>query len=209
MTTQPVFFDIETGPLPLSEIEQFKPEFKAPANYKDVDKIKASIMEQEAKWLADGALSAVTGKILVIGTLQNGFNLFVAEEGTMLLQVMGWMQETIQAGGMLVGFCSRTFDVPFLIRRAYRHGLKVPSCFWEGHYLNSAFVDVAERWACGGREPRDRISLDHLSKFLGTGKKLGEGKDFAALWQSDRDKALEYLKRDLELTKLAYERLYL
>lgn len=204
-----IYFDIETATLPLSEIEQFKPEFKAPANYKDMDKIKASIMEQEAKWLADGALSAVTGKILVIGTLQNGFNHISTDEGTIILQVMGWMQGIIQSGGQLVGFCSRTFDIPFIIRRAFGHGLKVPACFWEGRYLSSAFVDVAERWACGGREPRDRISLDYLSKFLGTGEKLGEGKDFAALWQSDRDKALEYLKRDLELTKAAYERLYL
>ena len=31
----PVYFDIETGPLPRSEVEQFMPEFEKPKNYKD------------------------------------------------------------------------------------------------------------------------------------------------------------------------------
>lgn len=206
--TQPFYLDIETAPLPLEQVEQFKPEFKAPSNYKDLDKIKASIMEQEAKWLADGALSAVTGQVLCVGVWENGFNHIAGEEGTMLTQTLNWMAGVIHRGGLLVGFCSRTFDVPFLIRRAFRHGIIVPGCFWEGRYLNSAFVDIADRWACGGREPRDRISLDHLSKFLGTGQKNGDGKDFAQLWATDRSKALEYLECDLRLTKAAYERLY-
>lgn len=211
MTNQAVYFDIETGPLPLSEIEQFKPDFKAPANYRDLDRIKASIMEQEAKWLADGALSAVTGRILLAGALTpHGLLTWQQDnEGELLAGFLSFFGETIQAGGTLVGFCCRTFDIPFVIRRSFRFNLSVPRCFWEGRYLSSSFLDLAERWACGGREPRDRISLDHLSKFLGTGEKLGEAKDFAALWQKDKDKALAYLQRDLELTKAAYERLYL
>lgn len=208
---QPTFIDVETGPLPLADVLDLKPEFSAPANWKDPAKIKANIEEQEAKWLADGALSAITGQVLVIGTLRDNSETFwtgESDEKQLLIDFLGWASGEIQGGRRLIGFCCKTFDWPFIVRRAWRHGLQAPFCLWDGRYWSDAIVDVAERFACGGREPRDRISLDMLSKFLGTGKKLGEGKDFAALWANDRPKALEYLKRDLDLTKLAYERLF-
>lgn len=207
-----LFLDIETVALPLTEIQHLKPEFTAPANYKDPEKIKANIAEQESRWLADGALSAMTGRVLCIGMMDHGEFHYCSnddDERSVIEHTCEWLQYSIQGGGSVVGFCSRNFDVPFLIRRAFKHGIKVPPCFWEGRFLSSQFIDVSDRWACGGREPRDRVSLDNLSKFLGTGQKLGDGKDFAALWVSDRPKAIDYLKRDLELTKSAYERLYL
>lgn len=207
----PIFFDLETSPLPLEQIQHLKPEFRAPANYKDLDKIKASIMEQEAKWLADGALSALTGRVICFGYMANGefYSVFGDEHEKLTVQdSLGFMAQSIQAGHVLVGFCCRTFDTPFLIRRAWAFGVSVPACLFEGRYLSSSIVDVADRFACGGKEPRDRISLDTLSKFLGTGQKNGDGAEFAKLWASDRPKALDYLKNDLTLTKLAYERLY-
>lgn len=203
--------DIETAPLPLFEIEPFKPEFEAAKNIKDPEKIKASIIEKENAWRSDLALSAVTGRVLCVGwSRDDEFHSIYGDDHEKLIieDTLGLLANSLMASIPVVGFCSRTFDVPFLIRRAFRHGLKVPACFWENRYLASGFVDIAERWACGGREPRDRISLDTLSKFLGTGEKNGEGKDFAKLWVVDRVKALAYLENDLKLTKAAYERMY-
>ena len=37
----PIYFDIETGPLPRDEVEKFIPKFKAPSNYKDSDNCEA------------------------------------------------------------------------------------------------------------------------------------------------------------------------
>lgn len=222
MTNQYAVVDIETSDLPLVEIEQFKPEFKAAGNLKDPEKIKASILEKEQAWKDELALSAVTGRILCIGALQDGNMLTWDQdnESVLLTGFLSYCEEKIQSGIALVGFCSRTFDVPFVIRRAFKHQLHIPRCFWEGRYLSALFVDVAERWACGdsrtlgtkkvdGKEQPNRISLDNLSRFLGTGEKNSNGADFAGLWASDREKALEYLKNDLLLTKAAYERLYL
>ena len=54
----------------------------------------------------------------------------------------------------------------------------------------------------GDRQARG--SLDAIAKHLGIGAKTGSGADFAKLWQSDRAKAVEYLRNDIELTaKLA------
>lgn len=203
-------FDCETGPVPPIEVEQFKPEFRAPANYKNPDLIKANLAEQEAKWLADGALSAVTGQVLVIGHLDGDAPSYfmLGTEKEKLTEWWAIAADVIRSGRLLVGFCCKTFDLPFLIRRSWKLGVPVPACIYEGRYFSPAIIDVAEKWACGGREPRDRISLDTLSKFLGTGAKLGEGKDFAKLWAEDQVKALEYLRQDLTLTKAAYERLF-
>lgn len=212
--TNYTILDVETGPLPESELAQFRPEFHADSRLKDPDKIRANILEKEQAWKEDLALSAVTGKVLCIGFwTQTGFRCFPFDEAVQEKQVLedalAFIAEHVMAGGLVVGFCSRSFDIPFLCRRAVHYGLKVPPCFWQGRYLSDSFVDIAERWACGSRDPRDRISLDNLSKHLGTGAKNGDGANFASLWATDRQKALEYLKNDLVLTQKAYERLYL
>lgn len=207
--TKTSFVDLETGPENPERLAMLKPQFEAAKNLRDPEKIKSSIAEKEADWISSAALNAVTGQILCVGWLdQGGFDLITETEQEMLVTLWARTRESLESGGRVVGFCSTGFDWPFAIRRSFLHGVRVPICVRPGRYFNEQLIDVAERWACGGREPRDRISLDTLSKFLGTGAKLGEGKDFAALWASDRPAAIEYLKRDLELTKLAYERLF-
>lgn len=212
MSIRKTIFDIETGSLPLDQIQHLKPEFKAPANYKDPLKIEENVKEQEARWLADGALSALTGRVLCIGTLEGpDFQLWADSEDSEMVLLQhwwNWTREYIQGGHLLIGFCSNSFDLPFLIRRSWALQIDVPSCLWDGRYWSRQLIDVAERWACGGREPRDRVSLDNLSKFLGTGQKNGEGKDFAALWATDKAKATEYVKTDCLLTQNAYLRLF-
>lgn len=59
-------------------------------------------------------------------------------------------------------------------------------------------VDLREVWQLGDRQARG--SLDSIARHLGVGQKNSDGAAFAALWQSDREKALAYLKNDLELT---------
>lgn len=201
-----IYFDIETCALSDSEIEVFKPQFEPAKNLKDPDKIKLSIAEKEAAWKEELALSPLTGRVLCIG-VSGQPPIAYGDEAQMLVEWWGTAVLHLQAGNRLVGFYCRTFDVPFLIRRSFRHGIRVPSCIWEGRYLTSSIVDVADLWACGGRDPRDRISLDTLSQFLGVGVKNGDGKDFAALWRTDKSAALKYLDNDLALTKAAYERM--
>lgn len=204
------YFDVETSALSEEEIAPFKPEFRADSRLKDLDKIKANIMEKEQAWRSELALSPLTGKILCVGFLSNdvvGMSDYENED-EIIASVLETIRDDIQSGASLVGFCCRTFDVPFIIRRAWKHKLAVPQCLFEGRYLSSRIVDIAERWGCGGREPRDRISLDNLAKFLGVGAKNGKGEDFAKLWANCRPAALDYLENDLRLTKLAYERLY-
>ena len=44
----PVYFDIETGPLPRAEIEVFLPEFEKPKNYKNEAKSPEALAKKES-----------------------------------------------------------------------------------------------------------------------------------------------------------------
>src|SRR5688572_8585619 len=67
-----ITFDIETAPLPDEQIAPFVPEFSAPSNYKDPEKIKAYIEGEKVKWLEQAALSPLTGRVVAIGILALG-----------------------------------------------------------------------------------------------------------------------------------------
>ena len=64
-------FDIETGPLPVAQLVDLMPEFEAPKNFKDPEKIEANLKQQEARWIEKAALSATTGQVLAIGVKQS------------------------------------------------------------------------------------------------------------------------------------------
>lgn len=206
------YLDIETGPLPEAELVAQMPEFEAARNLKDPEKIAADIAEKKRRWIEEAALSAISGQILCAGTLRgSAFMLWDAPEfrgeDQLLIDLWGFMSGELQCGNTIAGFCIKSFDIPYMVRRSFKHGIKVPACIWQGRFLTDQIVDIADLWSCGSRDPRDRISLDALARFLGVGQKTGTGADFAQLWVSDRQKAIAYLENDLKLTALAYERM--
>jgi hypothetical protein len=198
----PLFYDIETGPSPESEIAHFMPEFEAPSNYKDEAKIAAFIEEKRQKWLEEAPLYANRGQVLAIGIRQDGEFFFISDsEGEAHLLSTFW--NLIAPDGYvqnpIIGFNSNRFDLPFLIRRSWKLGVKVPVALMQGRYLNSLCIDLMERWQCGDRQAS--ISLDSLAKFFGFAGKNGEGKYFHQLWKSDPVAAVAYLENDLLLTE--------
>lgn len=201
------FFDIETGPLPDEQLALVKPEFKAPANYKDEEKIKAYLVEAEAKWKQDAALSALTGQVLLIGTMQGGiFDAHMGEEKQLLTEFWMWL-DTMQLAlsHTICGFSILNFDLPFLVQRSYLMGVSFPWAIRKGRYWSEHFVDLAELWACGSREKM--ASLDTLARSMGLGAKTGHGADFAKLFSEDREKAVAYCENDLRLTAAMAERM--
>ena len=67
MTMNYTVFDIETGALPLAELEAIMPEFEPSKVLKDPEKIKADIEAKRAEWIDRAALSPVSGQVLAIG----------------------------------------------------------------------------------------------------------------------------------------------
>jgi hypothetical protein len=200
------FIDIETSSLSTDQLAKVKPEFKAPANYKDADKIKASIAEQEQAWAERAALSAETARVLIVGVLDGErFETFQGAEDVILTRFWPWLYQTLNRGDIVSGFYIFHFDLPMLIRRSFVHGVRVPVTIRQ-RYWHDGLVDIAEKWQCGNRS--DTISLDRLAKALGVGAKNGNGADFAAMYATDKEKALEYLKNDLVLARKCHERMF-
>ncbi len=61
-----IVFNIETAGLPKDEILHLMPEFSAPSNYKDAEKIQAYKAKKQEEWLLDASGSALSGKVLAI-----------------------------------------------------------------------------------------------------------------------------------------------
>lgn len=212
-----IFFDIETGPLPESELAALVPPFD-PAevktgNLKDPDKIAAKLAEAELNHRRDfverAALDPLTGRVVAIGLLYRDSGEFFVighdDEAATLREFWDATKGEMGRINELIGFNTHLFDLPFLIRRSWRHRVAVPSGIRRGRYWGDEMADVREAWQLGDRQARG--SLDVIAKHLGAGAKNGDGKDFAALWQSDRAKAVEYLRNDLELTRRVAEAL--
>jgi len=220
--------DIETGPLPESELVAALPPFD-PAevktgHLKDPEKIRAKIAEAEAKHRRDyfdqAALDPLTGRVLAIGvmvfpargdgpaSLEHGgqFKLIEnADEALMLREFWSLVQGEMGRINPLIGFNIFSFDLPFLIRRSWKHGVPLPFGLRRGRYWNDQLIDLRDCWQLGDRQARG--SLDSIARHLGVGAKTGEGQAFAELWQTNRPQAEAYLRNDVELTTLVASKL--
>lgn len=202
-------FDIETGPQPLDVLTKVMPEFEAPSNYKDAEKIAAAIGEKREKWLADAALDATTGRVIAAGMLYaggdiNSFEVLHCDGDEAALLRECWERfdnhHAVWASGHIIGWNSANFDLPFLIRRSWLLGVPVPKWTRQGRFWHDDFLDLLDVWRLGDRTASTG-GLDRLARCFGLeGKTESLGANFAKVWDEDRIRAGAYLRRDVELT---------
>ena len=215
-------FDLETGPLAVSDLTAMMPAFD-PAevkcgNLKDPAKIAEKIAEAEANHKRDfierAALDPLTGRVVAIGVMTfdargpkgpsfntgGQFSIIGHDDEAQLLREF-WEVTRGEMGrtNPMIGFNIFNFDLPFLFRRSWKHGVPIPFGLRRGRYWSDQVVDLRECWQLGDRR-QAKGSLDSIARHLGVGAKNGDGKAFAELWQSDRKKAEAYLRNDIELT---------
>ncbi len=185
-------FDIETGPLPETELAAMMPAFD-PAevktgNLKDPAKIAEKIAEAEANHRRDfierAALDPLTGRVVAIGVMAyeargehptpfgkgGRFSIIGhADEAQMLREF--WELTRGEMGRMnpMIGFNIFGFDLPFLFRRSWKHRVPVPFGLRRGRYWSDQLIDLRDAWQLGDRQARG--SLDSISKHLGVGAK--------------------------------------
>lgn len=191
-------WDCETGPS---------------ANARDfIEEPKSARSKSVADQLEDAALSAITGRVLVIGVLWSGKstpNYYEGEEKDMLEAF--WLEYTysrnVTAPPPWVGFNTNGFDIPFIIRRSIVCGVKPAKLITERGYPMDHLIDLRQIWAAGERGPGVKGSLDVLARLCCIGSKTGNGGEFAALYADEPAKALAYLENDLRLTAALAERM--
>ena len=213
-------FDIETGPASDEAIEALAPEFKPEdvktGNLTDLkkiaDKVEGARVEHFAAIKKKAALRAEYSELLALGwNGPDGLEILhrdVTPEPKMLSIFWHAAQVAYQGGHTLAGHCIKSFDLPYLARRSFVHGVVVPRelrpqrlRFWP--YM---FFDTAEAWSFG--DPQSRIGLDRLARFLGLEGKNGTGEHFGKLYNDDQVAALAYLEQDLKVSKAVAEKLW-
>jgi hypothetical protein len=219
MTRNFYVFDCETVPLSPSEIAEAIPDFD-PAEIKvgnlglqkAAEKIEAKRLEHHNRILERAALSPLTGRVAAIGIRgparadgeideRTDFN---DNEETLIRSF--FLALVSDLDGVWIGFNIANFDIPFLMRRAWRLGIEPPRGIFKGRYLSNWFIDLAQVWQAGEHRP-EPISLNRLGQFLGLGVKMDNGANFASLLYQDQETAQAYLQRDLYLTWKIAERL--
>ncbi len=216
-----IIFDIETGPLPESELAAMMPVFDPlevkTGNLKDPAKIAEKIAEAETNHRRDffdrAALDPLTGRVVAIGLMlfdargehgpdfsQAGRCVIIGHEDEAQTLREFWDMTRGEMGRLnpLIGFNIFGFDLPFLFRRSWKQRVPIPFGLRRGRYWSDQLIDLRDAWQLGDRQARG--SLDSIARHLGVGAKNGDGKAFAQLWQSDRQQAEAYLRNDLELT---------
>lgn len=204
-----IIFDIETGALPFGElaIPAFNPADVKLGNTKDPDKIAERIRQAEENHVTDyiknAALDALSGQVLCIGyRLERDEPAILSSdadgEAAMLRQ---WWEllNTWERQPRLIGFNVKSFDLPFLIKRSWKHRITPPYWIRNGRYWNDLIVDLREVWQLG--DNRAHGSLGAISRHLGLGEKSGNGADFANLWKTNRQAAIDYCLQDVKLTQ--------
>ena len=204
-----IYFDIETGPMPLSEL--VIPPFVASdvklGNIKNPDLIAEKIQRAEETHVSDyirgAALDALSGQILCIGYRidHDVPSVLCADtdgEAEMLRQ---WWRiiSTMERQPFLIGFNVKPFDLPFLIKRSWKYKISPPYWLRQGRYWSELVVDLREVWQLG--DSRAHGSLGAISRHLGLGDKAGNGAMFSELFKTDREAAINYCLRDVELTQ--------
>lgn len=162
-----------------------------------------------ADFKSKAALDATTGRVLCVG-FQSGDTGKVAiidgdGDESKLLTSFWDKYRSCRSGDSfrsMVGCNIFSFDLPFLVRRSWILGVEVPdTVIKDSHYWDArVFVDLRNVWLLGQRWGECESKLDTMARALGVGAKNGNGADFAGLWASDREKAVAYLRNDLQLT---------
>lgn len=206
--TRKLYLDCESSALPLEQLPPIMPEFEPAANLRDPEKIKASIADKQTAWLDGAALKPTTGKVIAASMCKDDQKpIFVGsftDEAGVLGVIYQAIQDTIGQGGQVYGFNIFGFDLPFLAGRCAVHGIPAFKNFtvnYRGRWSwVENFIDPMQIW-CGPGQRHDGASLKNVAFALGLGLKEGNGKDFAALLQSDPEAARRYAVNDVELLR--------
>lgn len=181
---------------------------KAVADYDNTVKAAEQSYWQEIRDKA--ALDATTGRVCAIGYLTDSKEMIETaidfDEVDLLRRFWSIAAKMRSENRKVIGHNIAGFDVPFIVRRSWILGLRVPD--WvttPTGYLNPMFLDTMLTWQVGNR--RDFIKLDRLARALDCGCKPSDctGADFHRLLRgsgAEREAAIEYLRNDL---KLPYE----
>lgn len=204
-----VVFDIETMGNP-GDVIEFMPEFSAPSNWKDEEKIAAIVAEQKEKWLDEIALDPDLGKIRAIGFayLEQSTVVPASFEPEILMgneeKMLGRFWTLAVDANLLVGYNILNFDFLYLLRRTMALGLRVAGIPNLRRYQTRPIRDlygILYNWSSGK-------SLEWVAKRYGlkASPKWFEQSGADSLDMNDEE-LREYLMTNVHVTWQLHERM--
>jgi hypothetical protein len=182
-----------------AQAKEQKAAVKAPANYKDEEKIKAFIAEKhaeidadvDAKWRKttfDGAYGEICMLAFAIGDSEP----FVEDQKSAGSEskLLRWFRDTLEEKikeserrqTLIIGHNVVDFDLRFIWQRSVIHGMQPPLWLpWHAKPWDDRVFDTMVKWS----GVRDRVSLDKLCRVLGIetkGFEIGEDIDGSKVW---------------------------
>lgn len=172
----------------------------------------ADTEEKREEFLDSACLFAHLGRVLVIGVLEgNDFRAIEGDERKILEEFWDLFRESSKRAKEMVGHNILGFDLPFIVRRSWSLGVKVPTdaVVVKGRYTNwhPLFQDTATLWLLGQYSRDTKWSLDAVGHCLGSGGKIVEsvsGKGWWRTYATDKPRAMAYLENDCRQTKGIY-----
>ena len=226
-----VYIDIETKPYTSEECEKFLkpiPPFDIEACKREfatarekTDKGTEFLMKKEAEYyakakasrdefVAKAALKPETGSVLCIGFAyedSDDVTVLSGSEAEILRNFWQLYSRVFTDNQSIIGWNILDFDLPFLIRRSWKHSINIPKQLFNSHgrLSDSTFCDLKKIYACGVYG--EHHSLDTAAKhILGRGKSDQEvtGAEFWRFWEGTPEQqalARQYLTNDVLLVK--------
>ena len=176
------------------------------------DNIETARLEAWQTFRDRAALSPLTGRVLAVGWWHppDSYAAYILEdkesvsEKEVIEHFLGLADAMLSDGGSLVGHNIIGFDLPFLLRRGLKYGIRPPRTITNAlaQYRPSSLIDTMREWQFNNRA-EGFVKLDQLAAFFGTRRKNGDGADFHKKFfgtPEERQEALEYLNNDVMMT---------
>lgn len=198
-----LFIDIETLPdgerAPLTN-------FKAPANYKDEQKIYDYLLAEQEEEYRGRSTKSAKGKIAVICAAVNdepvkSFCLvdYQNEEGLLLKAFDDWLKEKRAASGSApfkwIAHNGKLFDFVWFLHRAIKYKLFTIRNMVPSERYDKRCYDTMENWAATNWA--DKTKLDEIARFLGLETKTMDGSQVFDEWNKNPNTVVEYCAHEV------------
>ncbi len=209
---QKLYWDIETEGLPIEQVAKLMPEFEAPGNIKDPEKIKAAIDVKKAEWLDKLALKAITGKIVAVTTVEDDGEpkMAIGDDKELVENAVAMLTDVIHQNASAYAWNGSGFDLLFLCQRAAAYRIPAFAALTVNvkgrFYWREQLIDPKLVWSNYSPD-HTGTSLKSVALALGVGEKSGNGKDFAALLKTNPKEAEQYAFNDVVLLRGIVQRM--
>jgi len=140
-------------------------------------------------------------RVVAIGVKCDGFQKVLTADKEKDLLLKFWSLPFFKESFRLIGFNSFTFDLPYLLIRSFKYGIKVPD-------IRGKSVDLRFVLSYGNKFQNGKLN-QYASLFLNKeSQKLSNGDNIKELYEQNKIEFIElYCGRDVYITFKIFERL--